>query len=192
VSEKSRHLPLLRRGWCSLVWRLLCGPGVIEGSVVHERDLERLLRQEDPRTGELCPTMELPGPKSLLRPNDLCAKELSIYYMMADFETQKAIYKMLERQTAQRWSTPTPTPARFVGVRRRRYSKFDGLVGAGTFHSTTRPVRHDRPGSFPQRHSQHGARDGVVSALDAKEVFSLQGVLLPSPDRSSPSGLKKI
>jgi conjugative relaxase-like TrwC/TraI family protein len=154
--------------------------GVIEGSVVHERDLERLLRQEDPRTGELLPNNGTARAKiSAFDLTISVPKELSIYYMMADFETQKAIYKMLERANRSALEYADTYASK---VRRGKGGvvtlSSDGLVGAGTFHSTTRPVKGmTAPGlHFHNAILNMAARDGVVSALDAKEVFSLQGV----------------
>jgi conjugative relaxase-like TrwC/TraI family protein len=154
--------------------------GIIEGSVVHERDLERLLRQEDPRTGELLPNNGTSRAKiSAFDLTISVPKELSIYYMMADIETQKAIYEMLERANRSALEYADTYASK---VRRGKGGvvtlSSDGLVTAGTFHSTTRPVEGmTAPGlHFHNAILNMAARDGIVSALDAKEVFSLQGV----------------
>lgn len=154
--------------------------GIIEGSVVHERDLERLLRQEDPRTGELLPNNGTARAK--ISAFDLAIsvpKELSIYYTMAEPEEQKAIYEMFVRANDSALGYADICASK---VRRGKGGvvtlSSDGLVVAGTFHSTTRPVEGmTAPGLHIHNAILNMAhRDGVVSALDAKEVFSLQGV----------------
>jgi conjugative relaxase-like TrwC/TraI family protein len=154
--------------------------GIIEGSVVHERDLERLLRQEDPRTGELLPNNGTSRAKiSAFDLTISVPKELSIYYLMADFDTKTAIYEMLERANRSALEYADIYASK---VRRGKGGvvtlSSDGLVVAGTFHSTTRPVEGmTAPGlHFHNAILNLAQRDGVVSALDGKEVFALQGV----------------
>ncbi len=92
--------------------------GIIEGSVVHERDLERLLRQEDPRTGELLPNNGTKRAKiSAFDLTISVPKELSIYYLMAELIPRRPSTRSSKKRTDPHWSTHRPTPARCVEVR---------------------------------------------------------------------------
>jgi conjugative relaxase-like TrwC/TraI family protein len=152
--------------------------GVVEGSVVHERDLERLLRQQDPRTGELLPNNGTKRAKVAAFDLTISVpKELSICYLMADAKTQKVIYEIIEEANRSALEY-----AQTYGSKVRRGKdgivplSSDGFIVSQTFHPTARPVDGK---TAPSLHFHNpilnmAVRNGVVTALNAKEIFGLQ------------------